>query len=641
MPDANILLILPDLKTCELLDRSALTPLGYQVSSAVDWQTAESLLQSDSPDLIIISDVLEGRDTSELIDHYLTRYPPIPVILIPTKHSDNLAIDALRRGFSDYLQPPVRTTDLQEAVARSLAHQNWLSNWVRLESKRDSKSLRERVNGMETIQRIGRQVTSTLELDGVLAEVVDAAVALTKAEEGSLLLLDEDTGELYMRASKNFQEDFASTFRLAVQDSLAGQVLRTGKPVVIDEKKPQKIKTAYLVQAIIYVPLVIHGRIIGVLEVDNRHSSKPFTDYHLTLVSALADYAAIAIENANLYSKSEIERNKLETVLKKIEDAVIIIDHDYRIILVNRRAREAFNITDNHLTGKRAREVIHHQEMLESIRFADKPNPSRVEITLDDGRILNAQITPIPEIGVVVNMQDITHLKELDRIKSEFVSTVSHDLRSPLTAILGYVELIDRVGSINEQQKDFIQRVQFSVNGITALIDDLLDLGRIEAGFDSRNEIIPFSAIISYAVDGLQPLADDKSQQVVLDIPSRLPHVLGNPIRLRQMLSNLIANSIKYTQSGGKITISARSEGDQIITQVSDNGPGIPPPDQPYIFDKFYRASNASSGEMGTGLGLAIVKSIAENHLGRVWVESSLGEGTTFSIVLPITNRDL
>jgi two-component system phosphate regulon sensor histidine kinase PhoR len=361
----------------------------------------------------------------------------------------------------------------------------------------------------------------------------------------------------------------------------------------------------------------------------------------VALVSALADYAAIAIENARLYSYSEVERSKLETILTNIEEAVIVVDQDGRIVLINRKASQAFGVQEKNYTGRRLREVISHQEMLETIKERDATHPSRVELSLEDGRVLNAQLTPIPEVGLALTMQDITHLKELDRIKSDFVNTVSHDLRSPLTAILGYVELIDRVGTVNDQQREFIHRVQISVHNITSLINDLLDLGRIEAGFDARKEIVPFTGIIHFAVDGLKSRADEKSLELILDIPEELPQILGNPVRMRQMLNNLIANAIKYTPVKGKIRIYAHAEGGQIILQISDNGPGIPAADQPYIFDKFYRASNVPSETPGTGLGLAIVKSIVENHQGRIWVESNVGQGTTFTVVLPTADREL
>ena len=641
MSNQHILLILPQSETSQLLERAALTPAGYHVTSVSRWKTAEKILKSNPPDLVIISDKVEGRNYIELANLLFERYPFLPVILLPETHSDNLAVDAFRQGFIDYLQPPVRTKDVQLAVSRALERRRRWEEQLRLETRRDTKSLRKRMNGMEAIQSVGRKVTSLLDLDSILTAVVDAAVELTGAEEGSLLLLDENSGELYMRASRNFQEDLVDTFRLPIRDTLAGQVLRTRKPILIDEKTPHKIKTSYLVYTIIYVPLIVQDRVIGVLEVDNRQTRKTFSDYHVTLVSALADYAAIAIENARLYAHSEFERNKLETILTGLEESVIVLDHDNRLILINRKACQAFGVEDKNLTGKRIHEIIHHQELLEILSEKRHLTPSRVEITLEDGRVLNAQFTQIPEIGLVVTMQDITHLKELDRIKSDFVNTVSHDLRSPLTAILGYVELIDRVGAVNDQQKEFIRRVQISVHNITSLINDLLDLGRIEAGFDARNEIVPFSPIINYAVDGLRNRAAEKSLELTLDIPENLPEVLGNPVRLRQMMGNLIANSIKYTSEGGKIEVYARAESEQIIIQVRDNGLGVPPSDQPYIFDKFYRASNVPIDTPGTGLGLAIVKSIVENHLGRIWVDSIPGEETTFTVVMPTTDTGL
>ena len=334
-----------------------------------------------------------------------------------------------------------------------------------------------------------------------------------------------------------------------------------------------------------------------------------------------------------------MERNKLDTILTEIEDGAIVVDLDGRIMLVNRKARDAFGIFDKNLVGKRLSEVIHHQELLEFLREREPGAPSRVEITLEDGRVLNTQLTSISQVGLAITMQDITHLKELDRIKSDFVNTVSHDLRSPLTAILGYVELMDRVGSLNEQQREFIQRIQLSVHNITALINDLLDLGRIEAGFDVRKEVMPFSVIVLYTIDGLKNRAEDRGQHLILEAPDELPQILGNPVRLRQMLNNLVVNAIKYTPEGGEIIVRVQAENGQIITQIVDNGPGIPPTDQPYIFDKFYRASNIPNDTPGTGLGLAIVKSIVENHLGRIWVDSTIGQGTVFTVVFPAVGK--
>jgi two-component system phosphate regulon sensor histidine kinase PhoR len=240
-----------------------------------------------------------------------------------------------------------------------------------------------------------------------------------------------------------------------------------------------------------------------------------------------------------------------------------------------------------------------------------------------------------------VVMQDITYLKELDRIKTDFVNTISHDLRSPLTAIQGYIELVRRVGPLNEQQLEFTHRIQTSVQNITTLINDLLELGRIETGFDARKEAIPLSAVIRYAVESMQNQAAEKEQTLELELPESLPHVLGNPLHLRQMFTNLIENALQYSTSNGQITLRAQARDAQVIVQITDTGIGVPLADQPYIFDKFYRGSNLPPESQGTGLGLAIVKIIVENHRGRIWVESVPGKGSTFTIILPTIDQEL
>ncbi len=230
-------------------------------------------------------------------------------------------------------------------------------------------------------------------------------------------------------------------------------------------------------------------------------------------------------------------------------------------------------------------------------------------------------------------------MKQVDRLKNEFINTVSHDLRSPLTAVLGYVELLERVGPVNEQQREYIRRVQTSVESITFLVNDLLELGRIESGFDSKNEVVPLDGIIRFSLETMGGQISEKHLNLHLHLPEDIPPTRGNPIRLRQMLDNLIGNAIKYTPDGGDITIEMEAQSEQVILRISDSGPGIPPADQPHIFEKFYRASNVPKGVGGSGLGLAIVKSIVDSHHGRIWVESLLGQGSTFTVVLPLTQQ--
>jgi len=624
--------------TLELLER-ALHASGYGVAIAKDVATLDKSLQETSPTLVVIADKLEGKPGLKLSIGILERFPTLPIVLFASRDDPQLVKKALKAGLSDVINPPLRIEEIVEAIKHSQKRAEHMGDWVRREVHRSTASLEQRVNELETLVMLGRSVTGSLDIDSVLTNVVTAAVELTGAEEGHLLLLDEKTNELYMRAGRNFEESFARTFRLPVKDSLAGQVMSTGESISFNEDSPSKIKTSYLVYSLIYVPLHAQDRVIGVLGVDNRQNKRPFSQHHLLLMTVLSDYAAIAIQNAELYQDSETERAKFGTILNSIQDGVILLDKENKILLINPAAQKAFGLGFSELIGTPVLEAIQHHDfagLLESIT----DNPLKFyEIAFDDGRVFSAQYSPIPEIGAVITLEDITHLKMLDRLKSDFIHTISHDLRSPLTSIMGYVELLDRVGPLNDQQKQFVHHVQNSIQSVTALVNDLLDLGRIEAGFDTRKDEVALETVLRYTLENLGRQIEDKEQQLQLNIVENLPIIRGNPIRMRQMTDNLLVNAIKYTPEKGAITVNLRLDGGQIIFEVADTGLGIPPTDQPHIFDKFYRASNAPKGTPGTGLGLAIVKSIVDNHQGRIWVESTVGKGTKFTIVLPVFNE--
>jgi two-component system, OmpR family, phosphate regulon sensor histidine kinase PhoR len=356
----------------------------------------------------------------------------------------------------------------------------------------------------------------------------------------------------------------------------------------------------------------------------------------------IGDYTRREVKRTTAYLQQRVdELQKFDTIVDNIEDGVVILDSKLNILLVNPAARRAFGLwQEDAITGKPITEVLPHPDLKVLLdEGVNNPMPHH-EIAFDDGRVLSAQYTLIPKIGIAITMQEITYLKQIDRLKNEFVHTVSHDLRSPLTAILGYVDLLERVGPLNDQQREFIQRVQLSVQSITSLVNDLLELGRIEAGLDSQKEIVPLEGIIRYTLDTLGGQIADKHLNLHLDLPLDIPQMRGNPIRLRQMLDNLIGNAIKYTPESGEITVALELQGEQVILRISDTGPGIPPADQPHIFEKFYRASNVPKGVGGSGLGLAIVKSIVDSHQGRIWVESLQGQGTTFTVVLPLYQQD-
>lgn len=191
------------------------------------------------------------------------------------------------------------------------------------------------------------------------------------------------------------------------------------------------------------------------------------------------------------------------------------------------------------------------------------------------------------------------------------------------------------MGPINRQQAEFIHHIQSSVQHITALINDLLDLNRVESGYDLQMAEVHMKDILMKTISDLEYQISEKMQEVVLTVPDDLPVIMGNPLHIQRMVSNLIENAVKFTPPMGRIEVRCRAEAGQSIFEVTDNGPGIPLADQPHIFDKFYRGSNLSQVTNGTGLGLSIVKSIVDEHHGRIWLESS-PQGTTFAVILPM-----
>ena len=504
-----------------------------------------------------------------------------------------------------------------------------------------NERLNQRLQEFNTLYTVGKSVISSLDSDEVLQRILGAAVNLTRAEEGFILLKERD--KLYLRASKNMSEEFVQRFHVEAADSVAWQVINSGRPAML--QRQTQIATGYLVRSLLYVPLQAPGRgVIGVLGVVNRKQSKAFTENQLFTLSSVADFAAIALENARLFSAVEAEKSRLRAILEHAAEAILVTDAENRLLLWSDTAALLFDLPAE-AVGHPLTDYIDNAGLLDLFLengagqdqdgADDTEEMAHAEVELDEDRVFNAQLTPIAEVGRVVIMQNITHLKELDRLKSEFVSTVSHDLRTPLTTVQGYIELLERVGPLSEMQEDFIEKALRSLRHITALISDLLDIGRIEAGYDLEMLPCRMDRVIKEAVETYLIPAQQAEVELSYDLPDYPLWVLGNARRLRQVVENLISNAIKYTAPGGWARVRAMRDNHHVIVRVEDKGLGIPLEEQPKIFERFYRVQAPETEDIrGTGLGLAIVRSVIQKHKGRIWVESAPGEGSAFAFVL-------
>lgn len=325
--------------------------------------------------------------------------------------------------------------------------------------------------------------------------------------------------------------------------------------------------------------------------------------------------------------------SELEEILKRVDDGVLLLDAQHRVVMVNETMRKAFSVEEE-VVGASVETLFRDEDILRALKSEGENGHS--EISASDGRVFSMQVTQIPEVGTVASLHDISYLKELDRLKGDFVNTVSHDLRSPLTAILGYVELIERAGDVNEQQAQFIERVKVSVESTTDLIENLLNLGRLEVGLVDDMREMQIKDLIDDSLEVFSSLGQEKELTIRFTAGDAISEVVGSRTQLRQVVDNLIGNAVKYTTRGGEIRVSLHEEDRQVIFQVADNGPGIPQSEHKNIFEKFYRARNVNEEVEGTGLGLAIVQTVVDNHGGRIWVESKPRKGSIFTVVLPV-----
>jgi PAS domain S-box-containing protein len=368
-----------------------------------------------------------------------------------------------------------------------------------------------------------------------------------------------------------------------------------------------------------------------------------FAETEKDILAALAGQVDVLVENSRLFHTAESERQRLAAILISTSDAIIVTSPDDRVLLMNPAAEIAFGVVATRVIGKRLQDTVLDPAVVQLLT-TPKPDggPQTGEIILPDGRTLYGSASDIkldggPSLGRAAVLRDVSHFKEFDAIKSEFVATVSHDLRSPLTYMRGYTSMLPMVGELTPKQVDYVEKIQAGIEQMCQLIDDLLDLGRIEAGVGLQR----VDCVLADVVKEVYEEARSRAMAFNLDLKTEINTdcaMLADPALIKRTISNLIDNAMKYTPSGGSITVRLDERADSVILRVSDTGIGIAPADQGRLFEKFYRVKRRDTLDIkGSGLGLSIVKSIAEWHGGRVWVDSQLGQGSTFYMALPIS----
>ncbi len=348
------------------------------------------------------------------------------------------------------------------------------------------------------------------------------------------------------------------------------------------------------------------------------------------------------------------ERNRSSAILRSMVEGVAVVDPQERMVFCNRAFSEIFNVDPSSGEGHALIEVVRNSELLSLIRKAlrgEEGLQSEIAMGIAQIQYFSVSATPVRAIepgpagtvgkitGAVVVLHDVTELRRLERVRQDFVANVSHEFKTPLTAIQGFTETL-LGGALDDPKNNvrFLHIIRNHAMRLARLTDDLLKLARIEAG---KMEVEFFSVGLMELIEGCAETALMKAskKQITLDIevPSGLPAVRGDAELLKDVLQNLLDNAIQYTPAGGRIHVTASANAKDATVTVSDTGIGIPLADQERIFERFYRVDAARSREAGgTGLGLSIAKHIMEAHGGRLRVESEVGKGSKFSFSIPL-----
>jgi signal transduction histidine kinase len=505
------------------------------------------------------------------------------------------------------------------------------------------ETAQSRADQLQVLAEIGRDLTSTLDLQVALENGMSNAQRLLQAEAVVLFLLNETGEKLVLKASGGTQLRIRDV-AIGLEEGIAGWVTRNRHPLIVNDVRTNPLyhssidgQTGLLTSSVLCVPLETRGQILGVIEALN-HPRGAFTEADQQVLASVASWAAIALDNANLFQRVTEERSRLEATLVETADGVVLTERSGRIILVNKAAAQSFRINPELAAGRLASEIFAGHPLGDILMGSTEELPTTREITTPTERVLYATISEITDVGRVAVMQDITALKQIDRMRSQLLGTAAHDLKNPLNAIRLGADLINDA-PLSEQQRKALNMMQRATDSMANLITGLLETIRVESTSTLNNEPCQVNDLVRHAIEDMRPLADARKHTILYEPPAESLLIIGDPGRLNSVMSNLLSNAIKFTEPGGKIRVQVTWDDDQIEVAVADNGPGIPEDEVPRVFEHLFRGrvtvKDPSNPIDGTGLGLALAKTVIEQHGGRIWVTSKPGEGTTFTFTIP------
>ena len=690
----------------ELLERE-----GYKVAKANDGLNGLEMVRAIRPDLILCDVMMPGINGFQLTQRLRADNSLgfIPIILITARNDANDKVRALEAGADDFMVKPIQRLELVARV-RSLIRLKQSSDAVLAAARENAylyQQAEQRATELSVLNEIALGIGSKISLNELLKLIIAKSCELIKAESGTIYLFDEGRETLTVKAGYATGENFIGR-KVRLGEGVAGLVGITGKPMRVNNYyewsgKAQSYTNETNITAVLGVPLVSNGEVVGVVDVMSNVHVRVFTDEDVRLLNLLAPQAGVAVNNAVLYETVSQERDRLQAVLDSVNDGILMMDRNYTIVLSNPRFNEMMKLSPEQVVNHNIAEVAdilgetlettplfsadYVTKILRELSLSEQRNFQQ-RVVINDPRRRDIEWSGLPVLDSARNVlgwlnvfHDITQQYELERVRDDFINMLVHDLRSPLTSIIGGVELATSLVSPDidedhEHQREFLDQVSRNCYSLLNMINTLLEVSRLEADkMPLTMQEISVEELISSSINQVAIIAQEKQTLIVPDIPKNVMVNLDIE-KMRRVIVNLLSNAVKFSPSGLDVRVIARveegvrrkgttsslnpdhlrqsttqfllergmlhgldaKESEQhvkaLLIAVSDDGPGIPQDAVDRIFDKFVQLPGIKD-KTGSGLGLAFCKLVAQAHGGRVWAESSPGHGSTFYLSIP------
>jgi len=504
-------------------------------------------------------------------------------------------------------------------------------------------SLKLRLEELDALLKVSQGIASDLSLESTSAHLL-SALRSYGADAASLVLT---------RGTKEGWDEGLEAYRSGEQaeeyaylDHLLLEHLQEESLLIIPSRarirRMALPKTAPIPSALAAIALNKSGENPGFIWVVYTQSHR-FLEPEIRFLDTLAGQALLAVSNSLLYQKAEVGKKRLESVLSSTPEPVLVAGEDGRLLMVNQAAEEMTLLIQLNAQGTESRgEII--SRLLKEFITGTNPTESRAEeMELEDHHIYLVSVSPVAveskHLGKVCVLRDVTDYKQLEKMKSEYVSTVSHDLKAPLVLIRGYASMLPMVGDLNEQQRDYSQKILDGIDDISRMADNLLDMRRIDSGIQLQVEKVSPSDLLDEVIEEMQPQIKHRKIQILRELTlAQNLTIEADRVLLQRALHNLLDNAVKFSSLGSQVNLRLQVNENSVVFEIQDHGSGIAPLDQPHVFESIRRNTDGSP-KKEWGVGLSIVRSIAERHQGRVWLESQLGKGSTFYLEIPLQHQ--